>query len=93
MTRNTLLIAMALSITFLAGCYGSGVDRNWGRSNRVNYTAQVKHPEAPESLELSGLDAQSTEQAMETHRTRTVNKTTQILAPTVIGTNRGIGED
>ena len=64
MTRNTLLVTMALSTMFLAGCYGSGVDRNWGRATRVNTTAQIRHPDAPDSLEQSGLDAATGQQAM-----------------------------
>lgn len=93
MNRNPLLIAMALSITLLAGCYSSGVDRNWGRSNRVNQTAQVKYPEAPETLEQSGLDAQSTEQATAAHRVRADNKARQIIPATVTGTSDGIGDN
>ena len=93
MTRNTLLITMALSITFLAGCYGSGVDRNWGRATRVNYAAQVKHPEAPESLEQSGLDPATGEQAVAGHRKRSIEKVSQQPPPSVISIGSGIGED
>ena len=93
MTRNTLLVTMALSTMFLAGCYGSGVDRNWGRASRVNHTAQVRHPDAPESLDQSGLDALSGEQAMAGHRQRAIDKVGQQQAPSVANIGSGIGED
>ena len=92
MTRNTLLVAMALSITLLSGCYASGVDRNWGRSTRIQYTAQIANPEAPESLEPTGLDPRTGEQAMEAHRQRSIDKVTATEPASVINIGSDLGD-
>ena len=92
MYRKTLFVAMATGALLLAGCYSSGVDRNWGRAHRVNTTAQTKHPDAPQSLEQSGLDGVTAQQAMANHRERTVDKVSQTPAASVINIGTGIGE-
>ena len=95
MSRNTpLLLALTASIALLAGCYSSGVERNWGRSQRVNFTAQTKHPEAPKTLEEpTGLDPISAAQAMSTHRQQTAKKGKTQQPPSLTDILTGIGED
>ena len=92
MIRNTLLVTMAVAITFLSGCYASGVDRNWGRATRINYTAQIANPDAPETLEPTGLDPATGEQAIDGHRKRSVDKVRDTKPASVINIGTDLGE-
>ena len=94
MTRTTLLLTMVMSIALLAGCYSSGVDRNWGRAQRINFTAQVKHPEAPATLDApTGLDARTGEMAMAGHRKRAAQKNERATPASLISIGTSIGEN
>ena len=92
MNRTTLLIAMVASVALLAGCYSSGVDRNWGRAQRINFTAQTLYPEAPATLdEPTGLDPETGELAMSGHRKRTVQKTEKATPASLINIGTSLG--
>ena len=93
MIRNTLFIAMVASITVLAGCYSSGVDRNWGRAQRISHTAQTKYPEAPATLDApTGLDAVTGEGVTAAHRKRAKQKTDKEQPPSLVSIGMGLGE-
>ena len=93
MNRIPLLICLAAALSLLTGCYTSGVEQNWGRAQRINFAAQVKHPEAPQTLDRpTGLDPTSAEQAINGHRERTADKTDKQVLPTLIGIGTGFGE-
>lgn len=93
MISNKLLLTMVASITLLAGCYSSGVERNWGRAQRISQTAQIKHPEAPATLdEPTGLDAETGELAMAAHRKRTTQKTERDIPPSLVNISESLGE-
>lgn len=92
MNRTPLLLGLALAITLLTGCYTSGVEQNWGRSQRVNFAAQVKHPEAPKTLDApTGLDAVSGEQVIVGHRERTSDKNEKAIVPSLISIGSSLG--
>ena len=94
MKRNLLPLAMAAAIIFVTGCYSSGVDRNWGRAYRVKFTALTAAPEAPKSLEVpAGMGAGTAEQTMTSHRKRSVEKSEQQVAPSLISIDQGIGDN
>ena len=93
MKRIPLVLSLAATLALLAGCYSSGVERNWGRAQRVNFTAQVANPEAPASLEVPGdMDPSSSEQAMAGHRKRSADKIEQQQMPSLISIGTSISE-
>ncbi len=89
--NRSLAIAAALSVVILAGCYSSGVDRNWGRAYRANFKHQIADTEAPATLDApTGLDPASGEAAIRLHRERAETKKSDAL-PSVINIGSGIG--
>ena len=68
-TIRTLILATTLCSFGLAGCYASGVTRNWGRSYNTNFKHMPANPEAPAELDgPTGLYAATGEAAMARHR-------------------------
>jgi hypothetical protein len=68
-TIHSMLVLGSLSLFLLAGCYSSGVERNWGRSYRTNFKHMTANPEAvPVPDEPVGIDPQTAEIASQVHR-------------------------
>ena len=89
-TIQSMLVLLSVSAFLLAGCYASGVERNWGRSYRTNFKHMTASPEAvPVPDEPVGLDPETAEIAAQVHRKAERGGTQQPEVPDFIQIGTG----